>query len=354
MLERFNTTTQPSDEHPLFNNWDVIPEAWYFAFPCKELKKGAVKSLQVQNQRLVVFRTKTGTVKALDAFCPHMGTDLSLGKVCGENLQCFFHRWEFNGEGRCRKIPSLPKSEVDQDLGLRSYPVSEKYGMIWIYAGINPIVPVLEVPDLNGKSTVFRIGRMNSNRSHHHISMVNGLDAQHLQTVHGLSLQMSIDVSEQGQEVEFVLKGPVPKKTCMDRGMRWLFGPHYSYSMRYSQASIASLTILRDVYFWHENWKWPRLHMLYAYRPVSEGLSVTQPIYLTEKRSGIFGSVRSWFYLWLTQRAYYFLKDEDDKIYDHVRFDSKRFLGVDQTVSRYIRYVNTLQPSSWSSKKKNR
>jgi phenylpropionate dioxygenase-like ring-hydroxylating dioxygenase large terminal subunit len=349
-LEDLNVTTQPHDSHPVFNNWDVIPEAWYFAFPSRELKAGSVRRLDILMQRLAVFRTQSGTVKAVDAFCPHMGTDLSLGKVRGENLQCFFHRWEFNGEGRCRRIPSLPKSEVDQDFGLKAYPVCEKYGMIWIYAGAQPTVPVLEVPDLEGKEVEFWIGRRNFNRSHHHISMVNGLDAQHLQTVHGLSLQMTIDVNEKDEQVEFILRGPVPGMTLADRMMRTLFGSYYSYSMKYSQASVATLTILRDVHFLKKSWGWPRLHMIYAYRPVKVGLSTTQPIYVTEKRRGFLGKLRSFLYIFLTYRAYYFLKDEDDRIYDNVRFDSRRFLGVDQTVARYIRFVNALKPSRWSRK----
>jgi hypothetical protein len=44
-----------------------------------------------------------GTLSCLDAYCPHMGADLSvLGVVCGNGLQCGFHHWEFDTNVRFR------------------------------------------------------------------------------------------------------------------------------------------------------------------------------------------------------------------------------------------------------------
>jgi phenylpropionate dioxygenase-like ring-hydroxylating dioxygenase large terminal subunit len=350
-IERLNTGTQPVKPEPVFNNWSVVPEAWYFTVRSSELKRGQVVSFQILNQRFAIFRGEDGTVHALDAFCPHMGTDLALGKVVGNRVQCFFHQWEFDGAGECRKIPCLKSDDIHTKVRTKTYPTTEKYGLIWIYAGQDPKVPVLDVPDLEGKEIVFSLGEINREKSHFHISMINGLDPQHLKTVHRLSLDMDLQMNTDGQLLECVLEGETQTSTGADRLMRWLMGPTYSYAMKYSQASIASLTILRNVYFMKPKWAWPRLYMLYAYRPEAGRISATQPIYVTAKRNGIFGAIRARFALFMTKRLYFFLKDEDSKIYDNIRFDKKNLIGIDQPVIRYIDYVNQLTPSQWTGER---
>lgn len=52
-----------------------------------ELKIGAVKSIRLCGQELVLFRGENGKVSALDAYCPHMGTHLGNGKVVGNNVR---------------------------------------------------------------------------------------------------------------------------------------------------------------------------------------------------------------------------------------------------------------------------
>jgi len=41
----------------------------------------------------------------LDAYCRHMGGDLSRGTVKGDAIACPFHDWRWGGNGRCAKIP---------------------------------------------------------------------------------------------------------------------------------------------------------------------------------------------------------------------------------------------------------
>jgi phenylpropionate dioxygenase-like ring-hydroxylating dioxygenase large terminal subunit len=90
MVEEYNLETQPQVRHKVFNNWEVIPKGWYYLFKSAEVSKGQVKSVFVGQQKLVVFRGESGAVKVLDSFCPHMGADLKIGTVMGDNLRCFF------------------------------------------------------------------------------------------------------------------------------------------------------------------------------------------------------------------------------------------------------------------------
>ena len=51
--------------------------------------------------RLVAYRGEDGQVHILDAFCPHMGADMSLGCVKGNSLVCPFHAWSWGPDGVC-------------------------------------------------------------------------------------------------------------------------------------------------------------------------------------------------------------------------------------------------------------
>ena len=55
--------------------------------------------------KLVVFADSAGQLHVLDAFCRHMGGDLSRGTVKGDAIACPFHDWRWGGNGRCVKIP---------------------------------------------------------------------------------------------------------------------------------------------------------------------------------------------------------------------------------------------------------
>lgn len=41
----------------------------------------------------------------LDAYCPHMGADLSKGCVRSNSIVCPFHAWVWGRDGQCEDIP---------------------------------------------------------------------------------------------------------------------------------------------------------------------------------------------------------------------------------------------------------
>ena len=139
-----NQGTQPAPQRRVFNNWDVVGRAWFVVMPCANLKRGQVKSESVCGQHLVFFRGQDSSVRALDGFCPHMGTDLGIGKVVGNNIQCFFHHWQFDGAGQIAKIPSLKSCGEAPKACLQSYAVEEKYGYIWVFPASQAPFPVPE------------------------------------------------------------------------------------------------------------------------------------------------------------------------------------------------------------------
>jgi phenylpropionate dioxygenase-like ring-hydroxylating dioxygenase large terminal subunit len=324
----------------VFNNWDVIAKGWYIALPSRQLDRGQVKSIDLCGQRVAVFRGEDGRVRAIDAYCPHMGTDLGIGRVEGNNVRCFFHHWAFSGDGQCQDIPC--QSTIPALAQLQSYDTDEKYGFIWIYPAVQAPDRVAEFDELKGQTVMSIADRSLERSCHHHICMMNGIDAQHLRTVHHLNIDMTLDLQSAGNSIDFTLQGELPNTTRQEKIMRKILGDHYEYSMRYTDGCLGLLTIMKKVKFL------PPLHMLYAYTPVELGRTQIQPIYITAQRPGISGWLTSQFLLLCTRLAYYFLRGEDGQIYDNIRFRPQALLPIDRPIIEYMEYANQLEPSIWS------
>jgi phenylpropionate dioxygenase-like ring-hydroxylating dioxygenase large terminal subunit len=327
-------------DNKVFNNWETIAKGWYIALPSQQLDRGRVKSVDICGQRVVVFRGTDRRVRALAAYCPHMGTDLGIGRVDGNHVRCFFHHWAFSGEGECQDIPC--QSTIPAQAKLQAYDTDEKYGFIWIYPDAQAPDRVVEFDELKGKTVVSIADRPLERSCHHHICMMNGIDAQHLRTVHHLNIDMTLDLRSTGHAIDFTLQGELPDTTWSDRFVRKCLGDNYTYSMRYADGCLGLLTIMKNVKLL------PSLHMLYAYTPVAIGKTRIQPIYITAKRSGILGWFISQFLLLATRLAYYFLRGEDGQIYDNIRFKPHALLPIDRPIVEYMEYANQLEPSMWS------
>jgi hypothetical protein len=188
----------------------------------------------------------------------------------------------------------------------------------------------------------------NTAASPYHVSMVNGLDVQHLSSVHGVGLRMAATIEEHDGLFDAVVEGPLPAGGLLGWLARHLVAergaaaPRYAYTMRYAQATVAGLVLLQRT-------RWPALRMIFAYRPLPDGGSTTQPIFVAERRPGLLGWLRARALLLATRAAYRVLEEEDERIYDHIRFSARNLLALDAPVARYIRYVEALVPSAWSS-----
>lgn len=337
-----NQTTQPIQDFPVFNNWNEVALGWYFVMPSSELKKAQVKAVQLCGQELVLFRGEDGKVSALDAYCPHMGTHLGKGKVVGNNVRCFFHHWQFNGEGHCTKIPC--QSEIPAKAKVHSYSVCEAYESIWVYPDAHPKHQLVDFAELtHAEDKIIEFGKAYERSCHHHVTMINGIDPQHLKTVHDLEIEMKIDIAEpeQGNMIDITLTGKIGEGKIPEKMARFFLGPQYSYAMRYDHGNNGFLTLMKDVHFFGR--KWPTLHMIFAYRPIEKGRMLVQPIYVTKKRN--FFATR--FLLWLTKRAFFSLQGEDGEVYENMRFYPGNLLSIDRPVAQYIQYVNKLKPSVW-------
>ncbi len=105
------------------------------------------KSLEYFGTKLVAYRGADYQVHILDAYCPHMGADMALGTVNGNNLVCPFHSWEWGTDGVCSKIPYA--KNIPAKARIKAWPTLEKNGLLYIWhdpEGNQPI-PEQEIPE---------------------------------------------------------------------------------------------------------------------------------------------------------------------------------------------------------------
>lgn len=89
-------------------------------------------TLNYFNTRMVAYRgLEDGEVHVLDAYCPHMGADLSLGDVEGDSLVCPFHNWRWGSNGACNHIPYADK--IPAKAVIKSWPTAEVNGLVFIW-----------------------------------------------------------------------------------------------------------------------------------------------------------------------------------------------------------------------------
>lgn len=343
----YNKNTQPCRSHKVFNNWDVLTKGWYITIRGNELKSKQAKSIAIGKQKIVLYRGQSGKVYAVDAFCPHIGADLGLGSVKGEHIQCIFHNWEFSADdGMCKKIPC--GEQVPKNIKLNYYSTEEKYGFIWVWPDVKSRHPIHSIKGLSNDDFIYKVGKPYKRSCHYHITMINGLDAQHLNNVHDLPVSMSVSISEPKEGYfKGIMSGVFITKNLKSKYISWLLGGKYTYSMLYTDATIGFLTMMQNVRLFGR-YKMPELHLIYAYTPMPNNSTIVTPIYVTQKNRTLFGRIKQNFLLFMTKRLFYRLKDEDGLIYENIQFNTDSLLKIDLPIAKYINYINNLDSSKWS------
>ena len=129
-----------------------LRDIWYFAMPSNELKRSTKFGKTLLGDPVLFARRSDGSVYALRDICPHRGIPLSDGRMVGDEIECCYHGWRFEGGGACTCIPSLYEGQDFEVSRVRvlSYPVREFLGGIWIYMPSDPrqTDPVVEPPNI--------------------------------------------------------------------------------------------------------------------------------------------------------------------------------------------------------------
>jgi vanillate O-demethylase monooxygenase subunit len=105
---------------------------WYAAAWRSQLNDKPVPRT-IMGQRIVLFPAENGRIAALQDRCPHRLAPLSLGECVSGGLRCGYHGLLFDGSGQCVSVPG--QSVIPPTAKVKSYPVREQYGLIWVWMG---------------------------------------------------------------------------------------------------------------------------------------------------------------------------------------------------------------------------
>ncbi len=117
---------------------------WYLVARDSEVDTGPVP-LRRLSRDIVLWRDGDRNLQCVDDICPHRGAKLSVGCVRDGNIACAYHGVQINGNGEYAAIPTEPKNPFIGSKAIRSYPVQEAHGAIWVYFGIDEDAPPPEL-----------------------------------------------------------------------------------------------------------------------------------------------------------------------------------------------------------------
>jgi phenylpropionate dioxygenase-like ring-hydroxylating dioxygenase large terminal subunit len=111
---------------------------WYVAERSENLTDRPVK-VRMLGQDFVLFRDPDGIARCLANTCVHRGGSLGAGRLRDGHVECPYHGWQFDGAGRCVRIPSLGiDAAIPARARVDSYPVMERYGLVFAFLGDLP------------------------------------------------------------------------------------------------------------------------------------------------------------------------------------------------------------------------
>jgi phenylpropionate dioxygenase-like ring-hydroxylating dioxygenase large terminal subunit len=109
-----------------------LRNGWYAAIWSKDLSEHPVGRTFL-DEKVVLFRNASGQVAALEDCCCHRAAPLSKGELAGDYLMCGYHGLKFDIHGQCVEVPG--QALVPRNAKVRSYPVHEKWNVVWIWMG---------------------------------------------------------------------------------------------------------------------------------------------------------------------------------------------------------------------------
>jgi phenylpropionate dioxygenase-like ring-hydroxylating dioxygenase large terminal subunit len=323
----------------VFNHPEAVVEGWYWLARSGDVRRGRVVAMRLLGRDLAVYRGEDGRVVALDAYCAHMGAHLAEGRVEGNAVRCFFHRWRYEADGRCSDIPCLDGAPTPR-MRVRAWPTAEKHGLVWVWTGETPAHGVPEVPELAGQPCDALVANRFAKRCHPNVVLINAIDEQHFASVHHLpGAILTMEARPRGvSNIEFANVGRVPTGNLVGRLVGRFYKGPLTYAMSYWYGSLGTVTIGPD--FLH-------LHLMFALRRADDGSTEGQTLAFTRQRRGPIGWLVNRVLLHATALAARYFAYGDTRVFQTIRFDFANPIPADRAVLAFIRHLEAQPLASW-------
>jgi phenylpropionate dioxygenase-like ring-hydroxylating dioxygenase large terminal subunit len=289
------------------NDDGAFQQCWYPVALAAEVKSGTHLGQDFLGTRVIVYRDPEGKPVVQSAWCPHLGADLAAGQMVDGRVRCAFHHWSFAADGRCVAIPTGDK--IPQEARIANYPAAEALGLIWAFNGTTPLYPPPSMPGAEDSDLATQTVRYGMRPIDPWVAVSNGVDFQHLRSLHGLRTETP----------ELVEVGPYGLEFTMET-------PHYRQHGRISGVNCFAqhLTVGPQDMF-----------MMFCGAPIARGRTMaynTVAVVKGEAEEARLTGVRT-----MVDR----LLAEDAPILSTIRFRKGVLVPSDRHLARFLRYVET-------------
>jgi phenylpropionate dioxygenase-like ring-hydroxylating dioxygenase large terminal subunit len=135
----------------------VFKKFWHATVPLSTLANGP-QAFTLLGEAIVLFLDAEGQPAALRDRCCHRTAKLSKGWCVNGNIQCGYHGWTYNREGRVIRIPQYDAQRaIPADYKTTAYRCVGRYGYAWV-ALDEPIADIPAMPEFEDPSfrTIFQ------------------------------------------------------------------------------------------------------------------------------------------------------------------------------------------------------
>lgn len=162
-----------------------LARGWHCLGPVGSFDDGKPHMIEAFRTQIVIFKTESGALAALNNFCPHMGASLADGRVRGEAIACPFHDWRWGADGACVAIPYARRIPVRART--RSWPLCVVNDVLYIWHDPEGNVPDVTLSPIEEFETAYSGWSYSSHRIDTNTRELvdNLVDVAHFFYVHG-------------------------------------------------------------------------------------------------------------------------------------------------------------------------
>ena len=238
------------------SDWHILAGFWHPVAFLHDIKDKPVAA-RLLDVNLVIYRTSEGITVAKDQ-CMHRGTRLSLGWMQDDLVVCPMHGLHYDGQGVCRKIPSIadPNARIPEKLRLQTYRTEQRYGIIWVCLKDNPAWPLpywRHLEDSQFQSMFVPPGKWQVAAGRH---VENFNDVAHFPWVHGAIFGGEMDAAFPIYQVEQTDYGLSFRLPYLELGNRFPDGRDdlqkrevvYSYELTFPFSTLLEVDVQESDY----------------------------------------------------------------------------------------------------------
>ena len=107
---------------------------WHPVLPSRMLGEKPV-GIRRMGEALVLWRDAGGAIHVQQDRCPHRGAPLSLGRVSGGSIACWYHGVEIGADGTVLSVPGEPGCSLEGKRLVKTFPAREIKGAVFVWFG---------------------------------------------------------------------------------------------------------------------------------------------------------------------------------------------------------------------------